>query len=258
MAAPDRPPAQTPRPRPTLLEAVADLPIALRVALVAATLVVGTFLVAVLEQSFGVADASPLYLIPVVLAAAFLGTWAAVATSLTAFVIYDYLFTTPRFTFTVSDPAEWLNLLLFLVVAVVLGRLAALLRDRAEEADRRAREAEALVAISRDIAVATSFDEAAVAVAARLRRDAEMESVWITLADRPGEAIAASGAEGDAEDDAPWTLVRSTPDGGSDWLRLRGEATGAHPATTSTSPSAGSRRRGLPATRCRAGERGGC
>jgi two-component system sensor histidine kinase KdpD len=215
--------------------ALAALPLAVRVALVAAVAAVATVIIAILEQAVGVADASPLYLIPVVLAAALLGTWGAVGASIAAFLIYDFAFTTPRFTFEVSDPAEWLNLLLFLFVAVVLGRLTALFRDRADEADRRAREAGALVAISRDIATAGSFEEAAQAVADRLRDDAEMEAVWVTVTTRPGAVVAASGAAAATTETAavPWTLVGATADGASDWLRVHdGDAGGPDPATT--------------------------
>lgn len=126
--------------------------IALRGGAVALSLLLATVAAAALEQWVGVADASPVYLIPVVIAAALFGTWAAIGTSFAGFLAYNFLFTTPRFTFEVSDPAEWLSLLLFLIVAVVIGRLTALLRDRAEEADRRAREGVALVAMSRDVA----------------------------------------------------------------------------------------------------------
>ena len=198
-----------------------------RVALVLTAFAGATATAAILEGSVGIADASPVYLIAVVVAAALLGTWAAVATSAASFFVYDYLFTTPRFTLQVSDPAEWLSLLLFLLVAVVIGRLAALLLERAEMADRRVREGVALVAISRETAMATSFDEAAAGVAERLRVDGEMAAVWITLADPARRVVASSGdVPTSATGRVPWTLARSPFDGSSDWLRVlaRGDA----------------------------------
>lgn len=194
-----------------------------RYGLVGLALGLATLATAALEQSIGVVDASSVYLIAVVLAAALLGTWAAIGTSVIAFLVYDFLFTTPRFTFAVSDPAEWLNLLLFLIVAVVIGRLTALLRDRAEEADRRIREGVALVAMSHDVAMTAAFDEAAAAIADRLVIDSEMESVWVTDAASSGPPIASAGAGVPAEPGRPWTLMRSTEDEGSDWLRLHGD-----------------------------------
>ena len=218
MAADDTTPVHA--ARPGAIASVVALPMPVRGALVGLTLVAATAAIALLEHAVGVADASPLYLIAVVVAAALLGTWGAVATSVIAFLVYDFVFTTPRFTFVVADPAEWLNLLLFLLVAVVLGQVTALLRERADEADRRARESEALVAISREIAQAGSFEEAADAVARRLRRDAEMASVRVVLAERPGVIVAETGIAPPDEAGLPWTLVHATPDGGSDWLRV--------------------------------------
>ena len=57
-----------------------------------------------------------------------------------AFVVYDLLFTAPRFTLVVEDPKEWLDLVLSLILAIVVGRLAALGTERAAEASRRQRK----------------------------------------------------------------------------------------------------------------------
>ncbi len=194
---------------------------ALRGGAVAISFLLATVAAAVLEQWVGVADASPVYLIPVVIAAALFGTWAAIGTSFAGFLAYNFLFTAPRFTFQVSDPAEWLSLLLFLIVGVVIGRLTGLLRDRAEEADRRAREGVALVAMSRDVAMTTSFEEAAAEIALRLLVDAEMEAVWVTRID--GGVAAWAGSDVPDRPASPWTLMRSTGDTDSDWLRLHAE-----------------------------------
>jgi two-component system sensor histidine kinase KdpD len=204
--------------------------VAIRVAGIVAATAGLTLAVSVLEDLARITDASPVYLIAVVLAAETLGTRAAVLTSLGAFLVYDYLFTVPRFSLMVSDPAEWVSLLLFLLVAVVIGRLTSRLRERADIADRRVREGDALVAIGRDIAMATTFDHAAGAIAGRLRSDTEMDGVWISLAADPKTPVAvAGGIPPGAEDLTPWVLVRSTVDDTSDWLRV---VMGREPAET--------------------------
>jgi two-component system sensor histidine kinase KdpD len=199
---------------------VARRELALRVGLVVTTVVLATLAAAALEEVVGVPDASPVYLIAVVVAASLLGTWAAVATSGISFLVYDFLFTSPRFTFAVSSPEVWLSLLLFLIVAVVIGRLAALQRDRAEEADRRVREGVALVAMSRDVALATTFEEAAAEIALRLQADAEMDEVWVETSATPGRAVAWTGTRPPSDPGSPWTLVRSETDDTSEWIRL--------------------------------------
>jgi two-component system sensor histidine kinase KdpD len=117
--------------RPSARELVSAA-VVLAVALGAASLVV-----ALLESpAVGMSDASPVYLVPVVVAGLRYGVWAALGTAVASFLLYDFVFTVPRFTFAVADPREWLDLLLFLFVAIVVGRLAALGAERTEEAAR--------------------------------------------------------------------------------------------------------------------------
>jgi len=213
---------------------------AVRVLLVVLAVAAATVAATLLEDVGGLVDASPIFLVAVVLAAGLLGTSAAVVTSLASFLAYDFLFTTPRFTFTVADPAEWLSLLLFLLVAVVIGRLTSLLRDRADEADRRARESVALAAISRETAMAPSFADAASLVVDRLRSDAEMDAVWVRLVDDDAAPIALAGAL-PASGPTPWTLARSAADGTSDWLHISSTATDAPATNLGADASAGER-----------------
>ena len=114
--------------------------------------------VAILEQRFGVPNASAVFIVPVVAIATIFGTTPAALTAIAAFVLYDFFFTRPYLTLQVSDPAEWVDLVLFLIIAVVVGRLTALQTERAAEAHARAREAQALFSISRTLATATTVD----------------------------------------------------------------------------------------------------
>ncbi len=195
-----------------------------RIALVVGAVVLATAAATILEQGVGMEDASPVYLIAVVAAASLLGTWAAIGTSVASFLVYDFLFTTPRFTLAVSNPTEWLSLLLFLLVAAVIGRLAALQRERAEEADRRVREGVALVAMSRVAALAATFEEAASEIALRLQADAEMEEVWVETAGPSGRAVAWTGVGPPADPGVPWVLVRSDDGEATEWIRLHSGA----------------------------------
>ncbi len=147
-----------------------------------ASLLLATGLVAVLEGGLiGIDDASPVYLLAVVAVGTLGGTWPAIATAIVAFLIYDLLFTEPRFSLVVADPREWLDLLLFLFVALAIGRLVAIQHARAAEATRRAAEANSLFALSRSLATATSTEDAAGEIAERLKRDASMERIVILV-----------------------------------------------------------------------------
>lgn len=151
------------------------------VVLVLVALTGSTLLVAALHAWLGVPDASPAYLLGVVAVAVAAGTRAAVATAVGAFLATNLVFTEPRFTFTVSDSGDWLELVLLLVVGIVVGQLAGLQRSRADAAEAREREARALFGVSQQLATAPSLEAAAGEIARILVRDAGMERAWIRV-----------------------------------------------------------------------------
>ena len=158
-----------------------------------ASLVVVTLVVAVLESgAVGVPDASAVYLLAVVGVAVAFGTTPAILTSVGAFLLYDFLFTAPRYTLTVHDPGEWLNLLLLLVIGAVVGRLAGEERERAVRALAREREARALFKISSTLAGASDTTRGLGSIVETLRAETTMTRVWVTI----GQAVAADTAAG--------------------------------------------------------------
>jgi two-component system sensor histidine kinase KdpD len=194
----------------------------LTVALIALVLGVATVLVAVLESSpIGLLDASPVYFVAVVVAGSLFGTLPAVVTAIASFLVYDLLFTQPRLTLVVSDPKEWLDLVLFVVLAVVVGRLSALGSERAAEASRRAAESSALFAISRILATAPDIETAAPQVAERLVWDESLDRVWI-VNERGGRSrvVADSRAGSPLPSSSIVTaLVRTPGDAPAHWVR---------------------------------------
>ena len=199
-----------------------------RLALVALLLLGATGVIALLSGVAGAA-ASPVYLIPVVAAAALSGTRAAIAVTVVAVLLFDVLFTEPRFTLTVDDPRDIIDVVVFLFVAVVVGRLAGRLADRVGEAQLRAAEAQALFSVSRAIAVAPSLEDALPEVLARLAIEAGMARAWVTLGVPPTERLlAAAGPRPEMPSASVATLSRSS-DARPAWIRTRdarGRATG--------------------------------
>ncbi len=182
-------------------------------------LAVTTAGIAVVESAVGAGlNAAPLYLVAVVVVATRYRTAAGIATALASFAIYNLLFTEPRFTLIVSDLREWLDLVLFLFVAVAIGRLAGVGAARTAEAEGRARESAALYEISRTLATA-GLGEALPRVVRRLVIDAGMERVWCTVDADGTERTMADSGEGDPGAAPP--VVRSlTPGGGEpSWMR---------------------------------------
>ncbi|MEJ7749134.1 MAG: DUF4118 domain-containing protein, partial [Candidatus Limnocylindrales bacterium] len=133
---------------------------AVRALSIAATLLLATGLVAVLESLVRVPNASAAYLLGVIVLAVGLGTVEAVLAALGSFLAYDFLFVQPVHTLVVVDPGEWLNLLLLLVVGLVVGQLAGRQRRRADAAELREREARGLFQMSQVLATADDSRQA--------------------------------------------------------------------------------------------------
>jgi two-component system sensor histidine kinase KdpD len=215
-------------------------------ALVAAALLLATLAVGALESILGLLNASMVYLVAVVICGVAVGTWAAVGASIASFLLYDFLFIPPLYTFTVADPAEWLNLFLLLFAGVVVGRLAGLQRERAEDALAREREARALFGVSRVLATREATEAALAQLVGTLRDEAGMRRVWIGFgADPATERVAADSRAAQSrprptrlrvlqrkpgDEPAAWTLVvqpgRTARATGSDLYRVRIEASG--------------------------------
>jgi two-component system, OmpR family, sensor histidine kinase KdpD len=188
------------------------------VAAVAAASIVVAFLESPLVA---ISDASPVYLVSVVLVGSRFGMWAGIATAIASFLTYDLLFIEPRFSLIVADPRELLDLVLFLFLAVVVGRLAALGLERAAEATRRASESNALFAMSRILAIAPDLDAAAAEIVERLVRETGLERVWIAT-ERGGQIVILA----DSEPGRPLpvsafttSLVRTPGDTPARWVR---------------------------------------
>ena len=196
------------------------------------SLLLTTGAIALLQGGGGIDDASPVYLVAVVAAGALGGTIPAVATAVAAFLAYDFLFTEPRFTLAVADSREWLDLVLFLFVGLVVGRLVAIQHARAEEAAERAAEANTLFALSRALATATSTGEAAPDIADRVRDAASLQRVWILAGSGGTERVLADTGEGSPPPNPTFTsnLVRTPGDEPARWVRTHAAARGAAPS----------------------------
>ena len=179
--------------------------------------------IAALAQAAGLHDASPVYLLAVVAVAVVAGTWPAVATAFAGFLTYDLLFVEPRYTLTVDDPQEWLNLLLLLLVGIVVGRLAGRERDRAETATEREREATAMFRTSFELANASSTVEALPVIAGVLAT-AVRGRVWLDVAER---TLADSGVGSRPVTAVHAVLSRRPGDQPAVWTRVRTPATAA-------------------------------
>ena len=80
------------------------------------------------------------YLLLVLTLASTRGLYAAILTSLLAFLCFHFFFFPPPYTFLVIKTEDLLTLVVFLTTAIITGQLASALRQRAEQANNRERE----------------------------------------------------------------------------------------------------------------------
>jgi two-component system sensor histidine kinase KdpD len=143
-----------------------------------------TFVISFFRADSSMANIPMLYLLVVIFAALFLGRTVAVMTSIASFLSFDYFFVDPRYQFTVQETPEWIALFIFLLTATVTGQLMALLRARAEEAQRLKQETAALAEASWAVASEHERDRALEKVLSKLAELVELDGAAVITADR--------------------------------------------------------------------------
>jgi len=73
------------------------------------------------------------YLLIVVFAANYGGVWPAVLASVLSFFAWNYFLLPPYHTFFVDDPKDWISLLVFLVVGIIMGMQTGRLKEREQK-----------------------------------------------------------------------------------------------------------------------------
>ena len=188
------------------------------------SLAVATVVVAILHDGLGVSNAGVVYVVAVAITAVVAGTPGAIAASIGAFLLYDFFFAEPRHTLTIHQPEEWLNVLLLMFVAILVGQLAAIQRRQTHAAREREHEARAMFGVSRALATRASTTAVLRGIVDGVVAETAVTRAWIETPDsagieravadtepdrpRPGaseSSTSCAGTEGDAP--AEWTRV---------------------------------------------------
>lgn len=148
---------------------------------VAVAVAVATGAVAALQSTAPAAGLGIVYLLAVLTVAISRGEVAALATSVLSVLTLNYLFIAPRHRLVIAHSQDVVELGVLLIAAVVVGRLAAIARQRAAESESRATLA------MRHEREAALLAETATAILARAGLEAQLESV-------ANQVAAASGA----------------------------------------------------------------
>lgn len=162
------------------------------------------------------------FLVPVLIASTLGGRIAGVLVSLVAIVVWDWSFIPPLYTPTIYSARDLLALVVFLLVAVLTGHVATVVRQRAEEAGRRAGTSEALYDLS--MALIGGHDLAAVLpiLAQRLLDTFDLEACAVLLHDAGTSTWSVAATAGRIPDDL--NIARSgTISSVLSWVRTSGE-----------------------------------
>jgi len=111
------------------------------------------------EAELSTTDAAMLYLLGVVVAASRYRQGPAALTSVLSIALFDFAFVPPYYTFSFGDARYGLTFAVMLVVALMMSRLTARVRNQAEASRERERHTATLYALSRDLASARTSDE---------------------------------------------------------------------------------------------------
>jgi K+-sensing histidine kinase KdpD len=124
------------------------------------------------------------YLIPVIVAATQWGIWPATLASVAGTGAADFFFLPPLYTFEVDDPQEAVDLMLFLVVALVSSNLASRLRRETEALRQREKEIQQLYEFSRRLAACFSVSDLISAIQNYLSRAlGQQAAFFVAMAD---------------------------------------------------------------------------
>ncbi|MEO8648282.1 MAG: DUF4118 domain-containing protein, partial [Acidobacteriota bacterium] len=95
-----------------------------------------TLLLYAFRSSINSATVSLCYLLAIVITAIVGQSRAALVASILSALLLNYFFLPPYYTFTISDPENWITVFVFLTVALTVGHLSARERERSAEAER--------------------------------------------------------------------------------------------------------------------------
>lgn len=178
--------------RPALLRSVV-LPNLWRYIISLALTGVLTILLAQLRESINLYIIVLLYLLPVGLSTLLWGLGAGIVSAVSAFLFYNFFFIQPHFSFQVKHGQDFIGLLVFLAVAVVISQLLGRAQRNLSEANQREREAIRLFEFSMELAGLRDRDglatdlQIAQAIARHCQETFRANRVEITLESKSGQ-----------------------------------------------------------------------
>jgi two-component system sensor histidine kinase KdpD len=121
-----------------------------------------------LDRTFERANVGMVFLSAVLAAGVLYGLRTALAAATVAFLVYNFFFLEPRYSFQIGSPTDVLTLFVFWAAALATGGLAGRLRDQQRAISRRASAVTILLAASRRLSATAKQQDTAQALAEQL------------------------------------------------------------------------------------------
>lgn len=167
---------------------------------VVATLVIAiASLVAPVLQRLPHANLSLLFMTGVLIVAARYGLWASIYASVLSFLIFNFFFTAPVYTFSVSEEGDLATLIFFLLMASISGNLAARMRDAITNREQAIMRTASLQELTREVAGAATRRHVMEVLAQRMAGLYGVESRFLVDDAQSGVKMAVSSKGGDRE-----------------------------------------------------------
>ena len=147
------------------------------------------------------------FLLAVLVTAMSFGIWPAIYASVLSFLVYNFFFIPPIYTFTIAEPYELLALVIFLVVAVISSALAGRVREQARISASRMRAMRRLYEFTRRLSGLATLDALAEGAASEIHASLG-RPVVVLLAHDDDVALAAAWPPEDTLDAAAMTAAR--------------------------------------------------
>ncbi len=133
----------------------------------------------ILRETLTLANFMTVYILVVLIFAINSGTAAALVAAFIGFLCINFFLVRPYYTFLVADPREIVDLAVFLIIAIIAGRLAAREREQTKVARQRAYEQEILYRLTRSFNQLTTSDEVYKALTLMLQTDFAARQAYI-------------------------------------------------------------------------------
>ena len=118
-------------------------------------------------------------LLIVVVTALRFGFWEATSSSLVAVACLDYFFAPPIYSFHVDDPENWVALIAFEIIALIVSRLSNQVQDQMRQSLLHRQNTEQLYELSRLILVLDRQQPTGPQIASLVRKDLALDAVAI-------------------------------------------------------------------------------